>query len=78
MLPHTDTDISVPGIGIGINTRYWLNPSSRGENKQGGWGGQPKMTEDIDAGRGWHQNVLTHTNLVVKSTFAGFKPLERH
>ena len=28
MLPNTDTDISVPGIGIGINTRYWSNPKS--------------------------------------------------
>ena len=26
MLAHTDTDISVPGIGIGINTRYRSNP----------------------------------------------------
>ena len=26
MLAHTDTDISVPGIGIGMNTRYRSNP----------------------------------------------------
>ena len=27
IVAHTNTDILVPGIGIGINTRYQSNPS---------------------------------------------------
>ena len=27
MLTHTDTNILVPCIGIGMNTQYWVNPS---------------------------------------------------
>ena len=28
IITHTDTDISLPGIGIGKNTRYRSNPNS--------------------------------------------------